>query len=138
MKEEPLIWIIDDDDISKYVMKRNLKELDILSPIDYPDSIQPLEILSKNRNNQNQLPDIIFLDLNMPVLNGFQFLEEFRTFSNEIEKKIYIFMLTSSMNDDDLAYAKSVSEISEYFIKPIKLKQIAIAIENVTTELKQL
>ncbi|TLP80367.1 response regulator [Maribacter sp. ACAM166] len=138
MKEEPLIWIIDDDNISKYVMKRYLKELNILDPVDCPDSIEALEILSKNRNNQNELPDIIFLDLNMPILNGFQFLKEFKNFNNEIEKKIDIFMLTSSMNDDDLTYATSVFEISGYFIKPIKLEQLALAVENEIEELKQI
>ena len=137
MTEELLVWIIDDDDISKYVMKRNLKELGILNPVEFPDSIEPLEILSENRTNVLALPDIIFLDLNMPILNGFQFLEELKTFNKEIDKKIHIFMLTSSMNDDDESYAKSVSEISEYFIKPIKLEQLAYAVENITEEIKQ-
>lgn len=137
MKETPLIWIIDDDDISKFVMKRNLKELGILDAVGFPDSVQPLDILSDKRSNHDALPDIIFLDLNMPILNGFQFLEKFKSFSSEMVKKIHIYMLTSSMNDDDQHNAISQSEISAYFIKPLKLSQLAVAIEKVSSDLKQ-
>lgn len=137
MKEKPLVWIIDDDEISRYVMKRYLKVLGIQNTIDYSDSIQPLKVLSNNHNNQNKLPDIIFLDLNMPVLDGFQFLEEFKTFKNEIEKKIHIYILTSSLNDGDLTHANTVPEIAAYYIKPLKLEQLALAIKNVEEEVKE-
>lgn len=137
MKESPLVWIIDDDDISTYVMKRNLNELGITKLTEFSDSVHPLEIASKHRKENDKLPDIIFLDLNMPVLNGFQFLEEFKTFSNEVKKQIHIFMLTSSLCTEDLAFAKAESVISEYFVKPISLEKLALTIDSVMVKLKE-
>ena len=48
MSDTPLVWIIDDDDISKYVMKRNLRQLSVTNVIEFPDSVQPLKILIEN------------------------------------------------------------------------------------------
>ena len=78
MNQNPLVWIIDDDDISKYVMRKNLKQLSITNVVEFPDSSEPLNVITKNINSINKLPDVILLDLNMPVLNGFEFMEEFK------------------------------------------------------------
>ena len=130
MKENLLVWNIDDDDISKFVMKRNLKQISVLNVIDFPDSLKPLEILSSQCNNPEVLPDIIFLDLNMPIINGFQFLEDFQKINEKIEKSIHIFMVSSSLNSNDVNRAKSIPEVSDYFVKPIDLKDLRMLIEN--------
>ncbi|MDF4221752.1 response regulator [Maribacter sp. M208] len=134
MSQNPLVWIIDDDDISKYVMKRYLNQLMVTNVIDFPDSVQPLKILQDNYNLTDKLPDIIFLDLHMPVLNGFDFIKDFQKVAPKIDKKINIVMLTSSINTEDVDYAKTFPEITDYFIKPIKHRDLA-RIMNV--ELKQ-
>ncbi|SFR68052.1 response regulator [Maribacter stanieri] len=125
MIQNPLVWIIDDDDISKYVMKRYLKQLSITKIVDFPDSIKPLTLLNENLDSLDKLPDTIFLDLHMPILNGFDFLKEFQEIAKNIDKKIDIIMLTSSINSEDLDHAKSFPEITDYFIKPIKHRDLA-------------
>ncbi|HDZ05556.1 hypothetical protein LCGC14_0067400 [marine sediment metagenome] len=125
MIQDPLVWIIDDDDISKYVMKRYLKQLSITKIVDFPDSIQPLKLLNENYDALDKLPDTIFLDLHMPILNGFDFLKEFQEIATKIDKKIDIIMLTSSINSEDVDHAKSFPEITDYFIKPIKHRDLA-------------
>ena len=134
MSNTPLVWIIDDDDISKYVMKRNLRQLSVTNVIEFPDSVQPLKILSDNFESTNELPDIILLDLNMPILNGFQFMEEFKVANEKIKKDIQIYMLTSSLSSEDVDRAKSFPEISEYFIKPITLRNLSRIVDNVLQE----
>jgi response regulator RpfG family c-di-GMP phosphodiesterase len=131
MKENLLVWNIDDDDISKFVMKRNLKQISVLNVIDFPDSLKPLEILSSQYNNPEVLPDIIFLDLNMPIINGFQFLEDFQKINEKIEKSIHIYIVSSSLNSNDVNRAKSIPEVSDYFVKPIDLKDLRMLIENI-------
>lgn len=134
MSETPLIWIIDDDDISKYVMKRNLRQLSVTNVIEFPDSTQPLKILSDNFDSTDKLPDVILLDLNMPILNGFQFMEEFKVANEKIKKDIQIYMLTSSLSSEDLDRAKLFPEILEYFVKPITLRNLARIVDNVLQE----
>ncbi|WP_396635108.1 response regulator [Maribacter sp. R86514] len=125
MNLDPMVWIIDDDDISKYVMKRYLNQLSITNVIDFPDSVQPLKLIQDNYSSVDKLPDIIFLDLHMPILNGFDFIEDYKILADKIGKKINIVMLTSSINTEDVEHAKSYTEITDYFIKPIKYKDLA-------------
>ena len=134
MSETPLIWIIDDDYISKYVMKRNLRQLSVTNVIEFPDSTQPLKILSDNFDSTDKLPDVILLDLNMPILNGFQFMEEFKVANEKIKKDIQIYMLTSSLSSEDLDRAKLFPEISEYFVKPITLRNLTRIVNHVLQE----
>ena len=129
MSNTPLVWIIDDDDISKYV-----RQLSVTNVIEFPDSVQPLKILSDNFESTNELPDIILLDLNMPILNGFQFMEEFKVANEKIKKDIQIYMLTSSLSSEDVDRAKSFPEISEYFIKPITLRNLSRIVDIVLQE----
>ena len=131
MSDKPLVWIIDDDDISKYVMKRNLKQLSVTNVIGFPDSVQPLKILTDNFDATDELPDIILLDLNMPILNGFQFMEEFKVANKNIKKDLQIYMLTSSLSSDDIDRSKLFPEISEYIIKPIQLRKLSRIVDRV-------
>ncbi|MEP2238564.1 MAG: response regulator, partial [Maribacter sp.] len=87
-----------------------------------------------NHDSLDELPDIIFLDLHMPILNGFDFIKDFKVIAPKIDKKINIVMLTSSINAEDVDQAKTFPEISDYFIKPIKHRDLA-RIMNI--ELKQ-
>lgn len=130
MNQNPLVWIIDDDDISKYVMRKNLNQLSITNIIEFPDSTKPLSIITKNINSINKLPDVILLDLNMPVLNGFEFMEEFKILNKEIAKDIDIYILTSSLSSNDLVRANSYPEISEYFIKPVTFQSLETIVKK--------
>ncbi|WP_339628088.1 response regulator [uncultured Maribacter sp.] len=134
MSETPLIWIIDDDDISKYVMNRNLRQLSVTNVIEFTDSTQPLKILSDNFDSTDKLPDIILLDLYMPILDGFQFMEKFKVAIKRIKKNIQIYMLTSSFSSEDVDRAKSIPEISEYIVKPITLRNLTRIVDNVLQE----
>ena len=60
----------------------------------------------------------------MPILNGFDFIRDFQQVASKINKKIKIVMLTSSINAEDVEIAKSFPEISNYFIKPIKHRDL--------------
>ena len=70
----------------------------------------------------------------MPILNGFQFMEEFKVANEKIKKDIQIYMLTSSLSSEDLDRAKLFPEISEYFVKPITLRNLTRIVDNVLQE----
>jgi CheY-like chemotaxis protein len=92
--------------------------------ISFSDGEQALQYLSENKINSENIPDVIFLDVNMPIMDGWMFIEAFAHLKTQIQKKIVIFMLSSSIDPVDIEKAYKISEISSYFIKPIKLEEV--------------
>lgn len=68
--------------------------------------------------NSEKLPQVIFLDLNMPVWDGWQFLDEFTKIPTE--QKVTIFILTSSNSEEDIKRAEKYSLTSNYLVKPVE------------------
>lgn len=111
--------LIDDDFIHQFGMKRMIQR--------YYPSTQILEFYSgleainffKNNTDKAALPEIIFLDINMPIMNGWEFLEEFGKLRSSLKKKIDIYLLSSSTDKEDIDRAKSNSLVIDYIVKPL-------------------
>ncbi len=113
------VCVIDDDKIYIYGLKKliSIKEL---SPnlIEFYNGKEAIDFLT-DPQNLNELPDIIFLDINMPVMDGWGFMESFVKIKPQLGKKITIYMVSSSINDDDIQRAKQITDVTDYVIKPI-------------------
>lgn len=70
------------------------------------------------------VPEVLFLDINMPIMDGFQFLAEFETFSEKIKKRCKVVLLTTSMNPNDQQAANENPHVSKYFHKPLTEEMI--------------
>jgi len=121
-----LACIIDDDKI--YVnLVRKIIEIKKLSEnlLIFKNGLEALEYFKIILTNmtEEKLPDIIFLDLNMPVMDGWEFLGEFIKIKNNFHKKITLYVVSSSIDPRDLERAKSFNLVTDYLIKPIELKK---------------
>src|SRR5690606_6918232 len=126
MKPIELACIIDDDKIYVNLVKKII-EIKKLSQnlIIFKNGKEALDYFKAILENltEDRLPDIIFLDLNMPVMDGWEFLGEFIKIKNNFNKKITLYVVSSSIDPRDLERAKSFNMVTDYLIKPIELKK---------------
>lgn len=125
MKKFKLTCIIDDDPIFVFGAKR-LMELANFSESflvfnNGMDAIEHMKTLINN-DNGNDMPEIMLLDLNMPIMDGWQFLEEF--IQIKPKKPLTIYIVSSSIDPIDLERAKRYQEITDYVIKPINVNDL--------------
>jgi len=119
------VFVVDDDDVYQFTIGVTLKSISNVSSVHmFGDGAEALEHISKHQNEENQLPDIIFLDINMPVMDGFQFVEEFIELLPKLDKNIKIYMVSSSIDPKDIKMADRIDEISDYLVKPLKPEDI--------------
>lgn len=125
-------YIIDDDKLSIKLMSMLISKNNFCQEIvSFHNPQTALDELKSNATNPSKLPNVILLDLNMPVLDGWQFLDEFAMIS--FAKKIVVFIVSSSIDPCDLEMAKNYPIVKDYIIKPLsseKLKQASGLIEN--------
>lgn len=126
MKKVQLCCIIDDDPIFVYGTKRIIKEVDFAESIlVYPNGQDALDGLTKMVIAKEPLPDVIFLDLNMPILNGWEFLDEFKNCQSQRSKSITIYIISSSVDPRDLERVKDYNQVDTYILKPITPDDLA-------------
>lgn len=112
-------YIVDDDKIYIYTLKKLLQLSNIpLQVVEFQSANAALASLS-NPENAVQLPDFIFLDINMPIMDGWDFMEEYEKIQPQLKKDIAIYMISSSINSRDVIRAKGTPGIIEYITKPL-------------------
>lgn len=125
MKENDKICIIDDDEIYIFLIKKSLSAMGINNEvISFLNGSDALEELIQLKNNHQELPGIILLDINMPIMDGWEFLTEFRKVNSINPKKIPIYIVSSSIANEDFEKSKTFPEILDYLSKPVELETL--------------
>ena len=123
-----ITYIIDDDKLSIKLMSMLISKNKFCEEIiSFFNPQIALESLKENCHNPQYLPDVILLDLNMPILDGWQFLDEFILLP--LKKEISIFIVTSSIDPSDIEMAKKYDMVKTYIMKPITAKKLEAASE---------
>lgn len=121
-----LSCIIDDDTIYINLIKKiiDIKKLS-QNLLIFKNGKEALDYFRPILNNlsEKEFPEIILLDLNMPVMDGWNFLEEFTKIQTRNKVKTTLYIVSSSINPYDVAKAKSYALVTDYLIKPIKIDE---------------
>ncbi len=120
------VFVVDDDKIFHFIIKKLLLNNNInVSPDFFENGLEAIEGIKSKLNNGETTPDLILLDINMPVLDGWQFLEEFKLLKKFLKEEISIYIISSSDNLVDRNRAKEFKEdIKDYYLKPMTIESL--------------
>ena len=121
------VFVIDDDKVFHFIIKKLFSKNNIdISPSFYFNGLEAIEEIKKKINSGNTLPDLILLDINMPIMDGWQFLDEFRKTRIVTQgERTTIYLVSSSDSISDINKAKEYQDqIKDYFFKPMTLEDL--------------
>lgn len=125
------VYLIDDDDIFVFLTKKTI--LKVSSEIDvevFSDGLQAITHIKEVKDSPELLPDIIFLDLNMPVMDGWEFLSEYQEIYTTLAKENELYIVSSSISPHEMERSRNISSVSEFIIKPLVKEKFLEILEN--------
>lgn len=127
-----IVCLIDDDNIYQYTARIILEATGLTKEIRSFYNAQDALAFFNDPSNivPEVLPDIIFLDINMPVMDGWAFLEEYDKFYRQLPKNIQIYMVSSSVNSSDMQRSRTYPTVSDYLVKPVNRNQYEEVMEQ--------
>ena len=121
--------LVDDNDTDNFISRRIIEITNFAKNVEIKNSGKSaLEYLEAHKDTPEKLPDYIFLDINMPIVDGFVFLYEFEKFNSDIKNKCKVIILSSSDNKRDIDKIVNNDNVIKFITKPLT--------ENVLEEIK--
>lgn len=115
--------LIDDDHEDNYFHRIIIERMAVSKSIQVAQNgIEALEYL---RAENSVIPELIFLDINMPRMNGWEFLEEYKHLDKKCKARITIMMLSTSANPDDIRRAREIEDVTGFQTKPLTSEMLA-------------
>lgn len=116
----PIVALVDDDYIFQLTASRLLKAADATANVlQFSNGEEALRYLNDNAGDESKLPDLLLLDINMPHVDGWMFLNDYAELKNRLSKQIKIYMVSSSIDPVDMNRAKNNQSVEDYIVKPI-------------------
>ncbi len=115
-----LVMLVDDNDTDNFISKRIIEITKFASRVEVKGSGKAaLDYLRENQNQIANLPSLIFLDINMPIVDGFVFLYEFEKFNEVVRNKCKVIILSSSDNKRDIDKIVNNNHVIKFITKPL-------------------
>lgn len=125
MSEIGKVMLVDDNDTDNFISRRIIEITKFSEEVIVKNSGKgALDYLDENKENPEALPDIIFLDINMPIVDGFVFLYEYEKFGNIVKDKCRVIILSSSDNKRDIDKIVNNDYVIKFVTKPLTEKTL--------------
>ncbi len=129
--KKKIIWVIDDDIIYQTIINKLIQKSGVFSALSsFINGKEAIGALNNSLENNDIIPDIILLDINMPVMDGWEFMEEIKRIKSKISKKIFIYIVSSSIAIEDKNKSKTFTDIIGYIPKPISVADLLLIVSE--------
>lgn len=124
------VLVIDDDAIFNFLSKKTLEKMGVAKDVHTAlNGREALDLLNNYYQGSVAAPDVILLDLNMPILDGFGFMEAFKKLKFPNKERIKIIVVSSSQDPKDISRSKELGA-SQYLSKPLTEESLRIALSD--------
>jgi CheY-like chemotaxis protein len=127
-KELKTIMLIDDNGDDNFIHERAIRKISTDSTVITKESA--IDALAHLKSLKSSHADLIFLDINMPQMNGWEFLEQYSKLDKDLQCQSIVIMLTTSDNEDDLLKAKTIANVKDFITKPLTKEKMASICEK--------
>lgn len=127
----PLVGLVDDDRIFRFAAERFLMATSMVGTvIHHEHGLAAVDYLQQHHDQADRLPDLMFIDLFMPVLDGWGFLERYAALRPTLARIPHIVVLTSSIDERDVRRASSIDIVDRYVCKPVSTAIFAATLQG--------
>jgi CheY-like chemotaxis protein len=120
IKTIDLVLLVDDNDTDNFISKRIIEITKFARRVEVKSSGKgALDYLKQHQNETENIPNLIFLDINMPIVDGFVFLYEFEKFNELVRSKCKVIILSSSDNKRDIDKIVNNNHVIKFITKPL-------------------
>lgn len=126
------VCLIDDDNIYQFTARKIIESTGLAGEIkSFYNGKEAIDFFtSEAGHNPESLPDVIFLDINMPIMNGWEFLDEYTGLHTSFPKHIVVYVVSSSIDDNDMRKSRGYQSVTDYIVKPVNRSTYQELLEN--------
>lgn len=125
------IWVVDDDPIYQIIVNKIIKKSELFFNVSsFKNGKEAIDSLKNALDKNDVLPNIILLDINMPIMDGWEFMDEMVLLKSQINEPINIYIVSSSIASEDKGKAKDYPQIVAYLSKPISANDLILIAAN--------
>lgn len=124
------LLVIDDDDINIFIIKKIIEKTGYnVDMVSKSNGRLAIDYLADIAQNEELFPQLILIDINMPILNGWEFLEAYQKLS--INKRVDMYMLSSSVYENDIERSRTFTAIKGFISKPLSIDKLSELLKSV-------